>query len=111
MKKIYVLITIIVFYLFNIAIAQSTSRNVDKFGKKCKKGHTESCEQLNYIAQSDSDKGIRIRAVRYVTDQNILADIAKSDPEFQVRGFVVEKLTDQNVLVDIAKNEPVRYIR
>jgi hypothetical protein len=60
---------------------------------------------LGEVAKQDSEYGVRLAAVRKLTDQAVLADIAKKDRDADVRGAAVEKLTDQALLGDIAKKD------
>lgn len=57
------------------------------------------------------DVGIRMGAVRILTNQNMLAELAKNDIIYSVRAAAVEKLTDQEALTQIAKYDVMLNVR
>ncbi len=103
MKMKYFLIIILVIYSLNMALAQSNSAEVDKLALECSKGLVQSCEKLNHIAKNDKDQGIRLTAVKRITDQNTLADIAKIDKNKAIRKTAIGKITDQSIIADLLK--------
>ena len=67
--------------------------------------------QLAETAKNGKDKGVRITAVKRLTDQAVLADVAKNDKDWLVRLFAMEKLDSQAVLAELAKKDNDILIR
>ena len=53
-------------------------------------------------ALEDKELGVRIEAVKKLTDQTLLAKVAAETKDSRIRGDAVGKLTDQNLLAKVA---------
>ena len=53
----------------------------------------------------------RVRAVKKLTDQRVLAKLVQTDVDWTVRRAAVRKLTDQALLAEIAKTNEDPYVR
>ena len=63
------------------------------------------------IAKNDSDRDVRLEAVRRIGDVSVLADIAKNASNDDIRKEAINKISDESVLVDIAKNESINNLK
>ena len=95
----------------NSTHGQATEKDITRLAQECSDGKVESCEKLADIAKNDEKWDVRLKAIKKLTDQNVLIDIAKNDEKWNVRWKAVEKITDQSVLADIAKKDEDSSVR
>ena len=74
-----------------------------------------SIVNTEYIAsneeEDDEEYGIRHLAIRYLSDQRIIADIATNNPDWRLRSAAVFRLDDTALLAKLAENDEEDFIR
>jgi hypothetical protein len=89
-------------------LAQATrTTEASKLAEKCQAGKAEACQKLAQIAKTGMDCAAREEAVRWLTDQAVLAEIATGPLGSSCMGQVgitaIVRLQDQTTLAKIVK--------
>jgi hypothetical protein len=135
LKQFFILSLFLVF----VAASASITDDFDELAKGCEAGNKKYCQKLIKIATKSKESFLRREAVKYLSDQVVLAKIAKNDTDIYVRtdalkkiseenqtilinfalhdenpgirGDAINKVNDQQVLISIALNDKDQYLR